>query len=38
MVDRMVQGYYKPNNYDIQRWTPNTYASYVEENTDKPYE
>lgn len=38
MVDRMVQGYYKPSNYDIQRWTPSTYASYVEENTDKPYE
>lgn len=37
-VDRMVMGYYKPSNYDVQKWTPNNYASYVEENADKPYE
>ena len=38
VVDRMVMGYYKPSNYDVQKWTPNNYASYVEENADKPYE
>ena len=38
VVDKMVMGYYKPSNYDVQKWTPNNYASYVEENADKPYE
>ena len=38
MVDRMVMGYYKPSNYDVQKWTPSNYASYVEESADKPYE
>ena len=37
-VDKMVMGYYKPSNYDVQKWTPSNYASYVEENADKPYE
>ena len=37
-VDKMVMGYYKPSNYDVQKWTPSNYASYVEESTDKPYE
>ena len=37
-VDRMVMGYYKPSNYDVQKWTPSNYASYVEESADKPYE
>lgn len=37
-VDRMVMGYYKPSNYDVQKWTPNNYATYVEESADKPYE
>ena len=34
----MVMGYYQPSNYDVQKWTPSNYASYVEESTDKPYE
>lgn len=37
-VDKMVMGYYKPSNYDVQKWTPSNYASYVEGNADKPYE
>ena len=37
-VDKMVMGYYKPSNYDVQKWTPSNYASYVKENADKPYE
>ena len=37
-VDKMVMGYYKPSNYDVQKWTPSNYASYIEENADKPYE
>lgn len=38
VVDKMVMGYYKPSNYDVQKWTPSNYATYVEESADKPYE